>query len=186
MLSVALTFLIVHPGLYSTVNAHVDPITNIGSAGPDALFIQAYALYPMANCHLLHNHRVHVRSLATSINDLKRNDTYGARRLLQDLDTMAITQEDCISLCPLHAGNYLNCYIQKKNLNVAALDLAALATGAPFVIPVVGGVVSAVLGVASAVVGIISLFTRCNWKRPDSSMCPDEHVKIEAFLDEHE
>ncbi|MXZ55827.1 MAG: hypothetical protein F4Z14_06615 [Gammaproteobacteria bacterium] len=171
VLSVALTFLVVHPGMFtSTAHAHSDPQTGQGNDLPIHKYIGSrfnYATYFSASCAGRHDHRTLyvVEDLFTK---MRRNNEHGYREI--HVDDGVIQVGECVSMCLTYQDKYLKCLALQMGLSDAAVSagIASLATvGWSTPVSVIAAAAGLVAWFSSWLVGL-----RCNKNKPDPGQCP--------------
>lgn len=187
MLTVALAFLIVHPGMYSTVQAHVDPETGVGEPMTASYAWMwrgsHHATYFSSDCRGRHEHRTNwIVSHLELFREMRRNKEHGYKEikkgaLNQGTPPGAIADGlvqigRCEDMCYTYWDHWYDCMALATGLDKAAAA-AAVYSGAA-AISGAGAAVSAILAAA----GIVSLFAawlvkrRCRKNKPNEGQCP--------------
>lgn len=203
MLTAALTFLIVHPTIWTTSQAHVDEqgigehaiktnkwVQNgrIRSPIRDGTEHNAIVYYPSNDCSGEHDHAQEYQfNLGLSARNLVKEGWYSSRELTfrsaewgkagrPSIQDDFISEYACTNECQFIADSYFEC------VQIAGgLSAAAAAAG------IIGSVSWKVAPVASAVAGGAAMITtfvawlvnnRCKKMRPEPGFCPKEEHAI--------
>lgn len=181
-LTVALTFLIVHPGMFATVNAHYDSANESGEPVTGSTLFVHSAFYLTPNCSGAHQH-LSVMFPMEKLRFLQKRRKHSYREMtrVNNSGNPYWAEGNCINLCPSYAQNYLNCFATVTGLGVLAADLGlgALAT---FKIPPLSWGLG--LGALAVTVTAWFIWMRCNRKKPDAIMCPQENAELDRLFNQ--
>ena len=181
-LSVALTFLIVHPGLFAPVHAHVEQNNGRPMKASKVMTARAhYITYFSSGCSGRHTHRsLYVSDNFSLFKKMRDNNEYGYKTITRivdhTLDQNTIVDDileisECQNMCVTYRDQYLKCLALQLGLEDATVTAGYIAAGTLGWAQLISGIAT-----AAGVVTFISSWLvkqRCAKNKPDDGQCPE-------------